>query len=95
MSAPTAVERRFMAAAVALGCMACRQEGNETPAEFHHWRRYGYRKNLFGYGLCGPHHRQTAAIKGILNRHGDPKEFAAKYGSDETLFNELKIIMEK
>jgi len=93
MSQPTAAQKRLWGSVFQVGCMACRQDGVFSFPEIHHWREYGYRDHSKVLGLCPPHHRPTAAIPGVLNRHGNPIEFAAKYGTDEELHKEcMKVI---
>jgi hypothetical protein len=86
MSRPTAAQQRLWGKVVALGCMACHKEGVFSFPEIHHVKDYGKNDNSRVYGLCSAHHRPTAAIKGVFNRHGNPIEFAEKYGTDKDLF---------
>jgi hypothetical protein len=88
MSKPTAKQRRFFSKVVEVGCMACRQESTFSFPEIHHVKDYGRNDNSKVYGLCSIHHRPTAGVTGIPNRHGNPKEFAEKYGTDQELFSE-------
>ena len=84
---PTAAQKRNMCVVVQMGCIACRLDGiYDTPAEFHHCGKHGNRDHDKGYPLCPGHHRPTAGITGIPNRHGNPKRFAIKYGTDDELF---------
>ena len=88
MSRPTAKQRRFFSKVASIGCMACRQENTFSFPEIHHVKNYGRNDNSKVYGLCPAHHRPTAGVTGIPNRHGNPKEFSEKYGTDSELFAE-------
>jgi len=88
MSKPTAANKRLFGKVFEVGCMACRQHGIFSFPEVHHYREYGKRDHSKVFGLCPPHHRPTAAIVGVPNRHGNPVEFAKKYGTDKELFSE-------
>lgn len=89
MSRPTAKQKRLWSKVAENCCMACRVEGVfDTPCEIHHARENGgYRDHNKVYGLCPAHHRDTAAVPGVPNRHGDPIEFKRQYGTDSELFN--------
>lgn len=68
------------------GCIACREDGFfGTPGEIHHCKRHGKRDHNRVALICPVHHKMTAAMPGILNRHRDPIEFAERYGSDDEL----------
>lgn len=84
---PTAAQKRMWGKVFENGCMACKQEGNHTHPQIHHWRQYGYRDHNKVFGLCPQHHNMISAVEGVLNRHRDPIEFSAEYGGDEELFN--------
>ena len=86
MSRPTAAQKRFWGRVVELGCLACLQEGKHTKPEIHHVKDFGKNNHSFVYGLCPIHHRPTAGVTGIPNRHGNPKEFAEIYGTDSELY---------
>ena len=88
MSKPTASQKRMWGKVFGIGCMVCRQEGIFSFPEIHHVKDYGRNDNSKVYGLCPAHHRPTAGVTGIPNRHGDPKEFSEKYGTDQELFDE-------
>ena len=69
------------------------QNGKFSFPEIHHVKRHGKNDNSKVYGLCPPHHRPTAGITGIPSRHGNPKEFAAEFGTDEELFIQCMEIL--
>jgi hypothetical protein len=75
-----------------LGCSLCRHLGyGETPAEIHHIRRFGgKRENAEVIGLCPEHHRGNTGVHG-LGRKG----FEARYGLDEqALLLQTKQLLE-
>lgn len=74
--------------------MACRKEGNFSFPEIHHVKNYGKNDNSKIYGLCPAHHRPTAGVTGVLNRHQNTKEFAKEYGTDSELFDECMKLIE-
>lgn len=63
-----------------MGCILCIHLGlGETPAEIHHIRRFGgKRENAEVIALCPEHHRGNTGVHG-LGRKG----FEARYGIDE------------
>jgi hypothetical protein len=87
MKKPTREQLNKWGLVLGLGCMACRKDGKFTFGEIHHSRHeYGNRNHDLIFSLCPVHHRPTSGITGIPNRHGNPKEFSAKYGTDKELF---------
>jgi hypothetical protein len=74
-----------------IGCILCYQLGNEgTPAELHHIRRAGKRRNAPVIPLCPEHHRGNTGIHG-LGRKG----FERKYETtEESLLQILEQILE-
>lgn len=91
MKKPTAAQKRLWGKIFEIGCMACLKEGKHSFPEIHHAKDYGYNDHSKIYGLCPKHHRPTAGVTGIPNRHGNPKEFADKYGTDKELYAECLI----
>lgn len=75
--------------------MACQKEGKFSLPEIHHVKQYGKNNHSLVYGLCPAHHRPTAGIDGVLNRHEHTKEFADKYGTDAELYAECMEIINK
>lgn len=88
---PTKAEREWMAAIVALGCIACHLDGvAPRPTAVHHLLRGGRRiGHLFSIGLCDPGHHQGGAQFGLVSRHPWRAHFEAKYGSEADLLAEV------
>lgn len=86
----TAAQLRMWGKVFEVGCIACLMEGNFSFPEIHHVKEYGYRNHDKVYGLCPIHHKATAMVKGVPNRHGTPKEFTEKYGTDQELFEDCQ-----
>ena len=83
---PTASDKRRFAALVEIGCLACKLEGRYSIPQIHHVRIGSeYKDHQKTYGICMRHHVATAALPGIPNRHGSPKEFADTFGDDDEL----------
>ena len=64
-----------------LGCVLCRviYEIKDSPAELHHIRRFGgKRENAPVIPLCPEHHRGNTGVHGLGH-----KGFASRYGVDE------------
>lgn len=63
-----------------LGCILCHHLGNSgTPAEVHHIRRFGGKRDLAPViPLCPEHHRGNTGVHGM-----GKKSFARHYGLDE------------
>lgn len=95
MSKPTAAQKRLWGRIFDVGCMACRKEDKFSFPEIHHCKRYGRNDHNYVIPLCPAHHRPTAGIDGVLNRHEHTKEFAAKYGTDAELYVECMEIINK
>lgn len=96
MSRPTAAQKRHFGRVFSLGCAACRQEGKFSFPQIHHWREYGYRDHNLVIPICPVHHVATSAVKGIPNRHLNPVEFAAKFGTDKELYEQtMELLGEK
>ena len=75
-----------------LGCLLCRYLNlGETPAEIHHIRRFGGKRDLAPViGLCPEHHRGNTGVHG-LGRKG----FEKKYGvTEEDLLLLLNVALE-
>jgi hypothetical protein len=66
--------------------MACLQDGVFSFPQIHHVKAHGGRNHSKILGLCPIHHLEVCAVPGVPNRHLNPVEFAAKYGTDEELF---------
>lgn len=93
---PTAAQKRMWGRVFESGCLACRQEGVFSFPEIHHVKELGKRRNHDKvYGLCPSHHKATSMIPGVPNRHGTPKEFIEKYGTDQELFERCQEILRR
>ncbi len=80
---PTAADKRHFDKVAELGCIIDGQ-----PAEIHHSRDglgMGQRDHTQVIPLCPKCHRL-----GRISRHGSPREFAEKYGTDAELVAETK-----
>jgi hypothetical protein len=73
-----------------LGCILCWHLGNRgTPAEIHHIRRYGgKRDNAPVIPLCTEHHRGNTGVHGL-----GAKGFEKHYGIDQDFL--LNLCVEK
>ena len=73
-------QKKYYDKVARLGCILCRYLNlGETPAEIHHIRRYGGKRDFAPViGLCPEHHRGNTGLHG-LGRKG----FTKKYGIDE------------
>jgi hypothetical protein len=90
----TAADRARFSRIASLGCIACWQDGNYgTPGEIHHCKKHGYRDHKRVVCICPTHHKMTSAVPGVLNRHKNPIEFAARYGSDDELHHLTKKLL--
>lgn len=74
------------------GCIACKQDGNETPAAVHHIvqgnRRLGH---LFTLPLCQEHHQGDG--RQVPSVHFAKRTFSQRYGSELDLLAELKVAL--
>ena len=78
---------------VRIGCCVCIREGlGQTPASVHHMLSDGKRKlgHLFTVPLCYSHHQANLNNAQIVSRHHWPREFEARYGSEEFLLSWTK-----
>ena len=93
---PTAAQKRFWGKVFEVGCIPCHLEGKFSFPEIHHVKKHGRRDHSLVYGCCPAHHRPTAGVTGVMNRHGNPKEFSEKYGTDAELYRKcMELIGEK
>ena len=81
-------EARHLSKVQALGCIICRRNGYDTPAEVHHLtaggRRLGHDHTI---PLCPEHHR------GKTGRHGmGRKAFEAAYGPESVMLLDVQIL---
>lgn len=75
------------------GCVLCRVLGyGETPAEIHHIRRNGgKRDDAPVIGLCPEHHRGSTGVHGMGR-----KAFAVRHGfTEEDLLLHLQAFLER
>ena len=87
-------ERRHFSALADIGCILCRHLGyGPTPAEIHHIRRFGgKRDNAECIPLCPEHHRGNTGVHGLGH-----KGFEKRYGITEMELRDsaTKILHEK
>jgi hypothetical protein len=90
----TKEEKQRLGRLAAMGCIACRLDGNAgTPAEIHHLREtagMGQRAgNDEAIPLCPAHHRGTMHRPGrdghVPSVHMDRLAFVAEYGNESEL----------
>ncbi len=83
-------EREWMARIVDIGCIACRKDGESSPASVHHIvqgnRRLGH---LFTLPLCYPHHQGDGRI--VPSVHFSKRSFVNSYGSELELLAGLQV----
>ena len=88
--APNKIEREWMALIAESGCVACLQDGHQSPASVHHIvqgnRRLGH---LFTLPLCFLHHQGDG--REVPSVHFTKRQFAARYGSELELLAGLKV----
>ena len=89
---PTRLEREWMTRITELGCVACRQDGHQTPASVHHIvqgnRRLGH---LFTLPLCYLHHQGDG--RQVPSVHGAKRTFVQRYGSELELLAGLQVAL--
>ena len=90
--APNKIEREWMALVADFGCVACKQDGHDSPASVHHitsgFRRVGH---LATIGLCEPHHKGDGRV--VPSVHFQKRTFSARYGSELELLAGLKVAL--
>jgi hypothetical protein len=86
---PTKAESEWMARIADLGCIACRKDGNSSPASVHHIvqgnRRLGH---LFTLPLCYPHHQGDG--REVPSIHFTKRTFVQRYGTELELLAGLQ-----
>jgi len=91
-SSPTAKERRLHDKMAAIGCCACRLDGNHNPVvSIHHIdgrTKPGAHERVLP--LCAGHHQDGTGMPGLIAVHPWKKRFELKYGSQMDL---LRICM--
>ena len=87
----TKEQKAFQALARDLGCIVCKGEGVDSPAEIHHIlsgsRRIGEYSVL---GLCQIHHRGQINTAKAVSRHPWRREFEARYGTEKELLEKTR-----
>ena len=84
-------EREYLEKVQELGCIACIKLGYyDTPAEIHHVRKFGEKRNHFRVIPLCPHHHRTSKESHHLN----PKWFKETFGTQEDLLKEVEILLD-
>ena len=89
-------QRKYFSSLVDLGCVLCRHLSyGETPAEIHHIRRFGgKRDNCKVIPLCTEHHRGKTGVHGLghkgFEKHYGITEMELWDSSEQTLQNKIK-----
>lgn len=87
---PTKPGREWMARIADMGCIACKQDGHQSPASVHHIvqgnRRLGH---LFTLPLCEMHHKGDG--RQVPSVHFTKRSFVARYGSELELLAGLQV----
>jgi hypothetical protein len=89
---PTKLEREWMSRIADLGCVACRQDGIESPASVHHIvqgnRRLGHLHTIL---LCPLHHQGDG--RQVPSVHFTKRRFVQRYGTELELLAELQVAL--
>jgi Recombination enhancement, RecA-dependent nuclease len=89
---PSKLEREWMSRVADFGCVACKQDGHDSPASVHHitsgFRRMGH---LHTIGLCEAHHKSDG--RQVPSVHFQKRTFAARYGSELELLARLQVAL--
>jgi len=91
---PTKEEKDWMSRVAELGCIVCRNNGYETPAEIHHLD--GSRKPGAHYktiGLCFLHHNAHIDSPDVTSRHPYKARFEERYGNEWELWKQTKELI--
>lgn len=79
--APTKIEAEWMASVAEFGCVACLQDGHDTPCCVHHIVQGGRRLgHLYTIGLCPEHHKSDG--RNVPSVHHQKRTFVERYGSE-------------
>lgn len=85
--------QKHYAAVAGLGCLACRKNGYETPAELHHpFGRVG-KKAFMVIPLCANHHRGGNRGAICISVHPWKRLFEEKHGSEIELLAEVERLL--
>ena len=89
---PTKIEREWMARIADHGCVACKQDGHDSPASVHHIvqgnRRLGH---LHTIPLCFLHH--LGGGLSVPSVHMAKRCFVRRYGSELELLSGLQVAL--
>ena len=86
------MNKKLYSQTASIGCILCRHLGyGETPAEIHHIRSFGGKRDLAPViPLCPEHHRGNTGVHGL-----GKKEFARHYGlSEMDLLNKTTEVLD-
>lgn len=91
-------EKQHICRVVALGCIACLQDGiQDTPAEAHHIRAgvgRGQRASHYEVlPLCPAHHRGTHHPS-VVSIHLAKRDFINQYGTEHELLAKVLALLE-
>lgn len=77
-------------------CIVCYLEGHgKNPAHFHHILKNGKRiSHMDGFGLCPTHHNAGCNTFVAVSRHPWRREFEARYGSEQSLLEKTRELVE-
>jgi len=92
---PTAKEKKHMDKVSQLGCIVCKNQGNDfVPCDIHHIE--GKTKESAHFNvlpLCYRHHREGTFNGLWVSRHPWKKEFERRYGTELELLEQVKEIL--
>lgn len=94
---PTAAEKRFHDQLAALGCIACRIDGNHNPTvSIHHIDgRTKPGAHMRVLPLCAGHHQDGYGIPGLIAVHPYKRRFEDRYGSQYELLAMCEQLLEQ
>ena len=94
---PSAAEKRFHDQLAALGCIACRIDGNHNPTvSIHHIDgRTKPGAHMRVLPLCAGHHQDGYGIPGLIAVHPYKRRFEDRYGSQYELLAMCEQLLEK
>jgi len=94
---PSAAEKRFHDRLAALGCIACRIDGNHNPiVSIHHIDgRTKPGAHLRVLPLCAGHHQDGYGIPGLIAVHPYKRRFEDRYGSQYELLAMCEQLLEQ
>ena len=96
MKPATKAEKTHMAAVVDLGCIACLNQGVDSPAGIHHVRYIDgvlrKRDHMKTIGLCQPHHQFYGAG---LSVHDGRESWQLIHGLEQDLLGQVNELCRK